>query len=42
VSLPKDERPLSRYIDAFFLDLNWDEVNHRLDRGLAASKAFRG
>ena len=32
----------ARYIDAFFLNLNWDEVNHRLERGLAASKALRG
>jgi len=32
----------ARYIDAFFLNVNWDEVNHRLERGLAASKALRG
>ncbi len=32
----------ARYIDAFFLNINWDEVNHRLERGLAASKALRG
>jgi superoxide dismutase, Fe-Mn family len=31
----------ARYIDAFFSNINWGEVNHRLDRALAASKALR-
>jgi len=32
----------ARYIDAFFANINWDEVNHRLERALAASKVLRG
>lgn len=31
----------ARYIDAFFGNINWEEVNRRLERGLAASKALR-
>ncbi|HET9957133.1 MAG TPA: Fe-Mn family superoxide dismutase [Polyangiaceae bacterium] len=31
----------ARYIDAFFANLNWDEVNRRLERALAASRALR-
>ena len=47
----KDERPLSRRntIAAWsvgecrsFFNINRDEVNHRFDRALAASKALRG
>ena len=32
----------AKYIDAFFANINWDEVNHRLDRALAAAKTLRG
>jgi Fe-Mn family superoxide dismutase len=31
----------ARYIDAFFANIHWEEVNHRLERALAASKALR-
>ena len=31
----------AKYIDTFFLNIRWDEVNRRLDRALAASKALR-
>jgi Fe-Mn family superoxide dismutase len=31
----------ARYIDAFFSNINWEEVNRRLERGLTASKALR-
>jgi Fe-Mn family superoxide dismutase len=31
-----------RYIDAFFANINWDEVNHRLERAVAAAKALHG
>jgi Fe-Mn family superoxide dismutase len=31
-----------RYVDAFFTNVNWDAVNHRLERGLSAAKALRG
>jgi superoxide dismutase, Fe-Mn family len=30
-----------RYIDAFFANIDWDEVNRRLERALAAAKALR-
>jgi Fe-Mn family superoxide dismutase len=32
----------ARYIDAFFANIQWDEVNRRLERGLAAAKVLRG
>lgn len=32
----------AKYIDAFFLNIRWDEVNRRHERALAASKALRG
>ncbi len=32
----------ARYIDAFFANVNWDEVNHRFERGLAAAKVLHG
>ncbi len=32
----------ARYIDAFFANTNWDEVNRRLERARAASGALRG
>lgn len=32
----------AKYIDAFFKNVRWDEVNQRLERGLKASKALRG
>jgi Fe-Mn family superoxide dismutase len=32
----------ARYIDSFFANVNWDEVNHRLERALAAAKTLRG
>ena len=32
----------AKYIDTFFANINWDEVSHRLERALAASKALRG
>jgi Fe-Mn family superoxide dismutase len=32
----------ARYLDAFFVNVKWDEVNHRLERALAATKAMRG
>lgn len=32
----------AKYIDAFFKNANWDEVNRRLDRALQASRALRG
>src|SRR5215831_10315590 len=31
----------AKYIDAFFLNIRWDEVNRRLERARAASKALR-
>jgi Fe-Mn family superoxide dismutase len=31
----------ARYIDAFFANVNWDEVNRRLERGLEAAKTLR-
>jgi Fe-Mn family superoxide dismutase len=30
-----------KYIDTFFLNIRWEEVNRRLERALAASKALR-
>jgi Fe-Mn family superoxide dismutase len=30
-----------KYIDAFFKNINWDEVNHRLERAEKASAALR-
>lgn len=32
----------ARYIDAFFANVQWDEVNRRLERGRAAQSSFRG
>jgi superoxide dismutase, Fe-Mn family len=31
-----------RYLDAFFANVKWDEVNRRLERARLASKALRG
>jgi len=31
----------AKYIDAFFVNIRWDEVNRRLERALSASKALR-
>jgi superoxide dismutase, Fe-Mn family len=31
----------AKYIDAFFLNVNWDEVNHRLDRATKAAAALK-
>lgn len=31
----------AKYVDAFMANLNWDEVNRRYERALAASKALR-
>ena len=31
-----------KYIDAFFQNINWDEVNHRLERAEKAGAALRG
>jgi Fe-Mn family superoxide dismutase len=32
----------AKYIDAFFLNVRWDEVNRRYERALAAAKAIQG
>lgn len=32
----------AKYIDAFFANIRWAEVNHRYERALSASKALRG
>ena len=32
----------AKYIDAFFANINWDEVNRRLERAMAAAKVLRG
>lgn len=32
----------ARYVDAFFANVKWDEVNHRLERAQRASAALRG
>lgn len=32
----------AKYVDAFFTNVNWDVVNHRLERALAAMNALRG
>jgi len=32
----------ARYIDAFFANVHWDEVNRRLERAVAASKLLHG
>ncbi len=32
----------AKYVDAFFANANWDEVNRRWDRALKAAKAMRG
>jgi Fe-Mn family superoxide dismutase len=32
----------AKYIDAFFTNIKWDEVNRRYERALGASKAWRG
>jgi Fe-Mn family superoxide dismutase len=31
-----------RYIDAFFANVNWEEVNRRLDKAQRMSAIFRG
>jgi superoxide dismutase, Fe-Mn family len=33
---------VARYLDAFFANVNWDEVNRRLDRAQRMSAIFRG
>ena len=33
---------VARYIDAFFANVNWEEVNRRLERAVRASAALRG
>jgi superoxide dismutase, Fe-Mn family len=33
---------VARYIDAFFANVNWEEVNRRLERALVASANLRG
>lgn len=33
---------VARYVDAFFSNVNWDEVNRRLERAHRMSAAFRG
>jgi Fe-Mn family superoxide dismutase len=30
-----------KYIDAFFVNVRWDEVNRRYERALAAAKTLR-
>ena len=32
----------AKYIDTFFTNIRWDEVNHRYERALWAAKALRG
>jgi Fe-Mn family superoxide dismutase len=32
----------AKYIDAFFANIHWDEVNRRLERGMAAAKLLHG
>ena len=32
----------AKYIDAFFVNIKWDEVNRRYERALAAAKVLRG
>jgi Fe-Mn family superoxide dismutase len=32
----------AKYIDTFFTNILWDEVNHRYERALSAAKALRG
>ena len=32
----------AKYIDTFFVNVRWDEVNHRYERALAAAKVLRG
>jgi len=32
----------AKYIEAFFSNINWDEVNRRLDRAVAAAKLLHG
>jgi Fe-Mn family superoxide dismutase len=33
---------VAKYIDAFFVNINWDEVNRRLERAQRASAILRG
>lgn len=33
---------VAKYIDAFFVNVNWDEANRRLDRAQRMSTVFRG
>jgi Fe-Mn family superoxide dismutase len=32
----------TRYVDAFFANVRWDEVNRRLERARAAAMGLRG
>lgn len=32
----------ARYIDAFFANVNWEEVNRRLERGMSAARVLHG
>jgi superoxide dismutase, Fe-Mn family len=32
----------AKYIDAFFANIHWDEVNRRLERAAAAAKLLHG
>lgn len=32
----------AKYIDAFFANINWEEVNRRLERAMSAAKVLRG
>lgn len=32
----------AKYIDAFFANVHWDEVNRRLERAVAAAKLLHG
>jgi Fe-Mn family superoxide dismutase len=32
----------AKYIDTFFANIRWDEVNHRYERALSAAKTLRG
>ena len=33
---------VARYIDAFFVNVNWEEVNRRFERARRASAIYRG
>jgi len=32
----------AKYIDAFFANINWEEMNRRLERAMSAAKVLRG